>query len=292
MSLINFDCPECGHNLEVDEGGSGFIVKCPECDNPLQVPDLPRSRRIRKTVIAASTLVIILLLFGTNLYFWHQATDRQDEMSKQQKIFTDAREEAQAFSMIQEAKIARLKQDVEYAKLSTADALSAAALDAIDEADGLADELEAVKLRLLEASKADRMKLLRKHMSKLITSAKNGLPAGPIISDAGAGRGINGQKIVFPILPGPSGQTLRENAAIMGVEEDKVSVSFPGGSATYLLTELHPGVAAYLPVDPLLVLPRKQWGPEVIRVQQTLNAQLDEHLAHLRTAIESQLPKD
>ena len=23
MALINFDCPECGHNLEVDEGGAG-----------------------------------------------------------------------------------------------------------------------------------------------------------------------------------------------------------------------------------------------------------------------------
>ena len=42
MSLINFDCPECGHNLEVDERGAGFIIKCPACANPLQIPDLPR----------------------------------------------------------------------------------------------------------------------------------------------------------------------------------------------------------------------------------------------------------
>ena len=292
MSLINFDCPECGHNLEVDERGSGFIVKCPECGNPLQVPDLPRSHRIRKTAIAASLFVIILLLFGANLYFWQQATTRQDEMTEQQKIFTTFREEAQALSMVQEATVARLKKDVENAKLSAAGALSAAALDAIDEAEALANDLDAVKLALLDASTAERITLLRTHMRKLVDAAKNGLPTSPIISDAGAGRGINGQKIVFPILPGPDGQTLRENAAIMGVEGDNVSVSFPGGLHTYTLTELHPGVAAFLPVDPILVLPRKQWGPEVTRIQQLLNAQRDEDLKRLRNAIENQIPEN
>jgi hypothetical protein len=53
MALINFDCPECGHNLEVDEGGAGFIVKCPECANPLQIPGLPKSHRIRKWIAVA-----------------------------------------------------------------------------------------------------------------------------------------------------------------------------------------------------------------------------------------------
>ncbi len=289
MSLINFDCPECGHNLEVDEGGSGFIVKCPECDNPLQVPDLPRSHRIRKAATAGGILVIILLLFATNFYFWHQGNSLQDNLADQQQVFLTLSEEAQALSMKQDAEIARLNRAVEEAQLSANSALSAAALEAMDQADDLAAELEAVKIRLLEASTADRMTLLRSHMRKLVDAAKTSLPSGPIISDAGAGRGIQGQKIVFPVLPGPDGQTLRENAAIMGVNEDKISVSFPGGSATYTLTELHPGVAAYLPVDPILVLPRKQWGPEVTRVQQTLNAQLDEHLSHLRTAIENQL---
>ena len=66
MALINFDCPECGHNLEVDEGGAGFIVKCPECGNPLQIPELPKSHRIRKAAVAAATLLTILGLFGAN----------------------------------------------------------------------------------------------------------------------------------------------------------------------------------------------------------------------------------
>jgi len=292
MALINFDCPECGHNLEVDEGGSGFIVKCPECDNPLQVPDLPRSHRIRKAAIASCILLSILLLLGINIHLWRQAQSLREDLTGQQQVFLSLSQQTQALSMEQETEIEQLKESIEEAKMAAADALSNAALDAIDEADGLADELEAVRLRLLEASKDDRVKLLRAHMSKLVEAAKNGLPSGPIISDAGAGRGIKGQKIVFPVLPGPNGQILRENAAIMGVDEDKVSVSFPGGSATYSLSELHPGVAAYLPVDPIFVLPRKQWSPEVIRVQQTLNAQLDEHLAHLRTSIESLIPED
>lgn len=289
MALINFDCPECGHNLEVDEGGSGFIVKCPECDNPLQVPDIPRSHRIRKTVIAAGILLSILLLLGINIHLWLQGNALQKDLEDQQKGFITLSEKAHGLSMKQEAEINRLTLAVEEARLSTESALSSSALDAMDQADDLATELGAVKIRLLEASTAYRMTLLRTHMRKLVEAAKNSLPSGPIISDAGAGRGINGQKIIFPILPGPDGQTLRENAAIMGVEEDKVSVSFPGGSATYTLSELHPGVAAYLPVDPVLVLPRKQWGPEVIRIQQMLNAQLDEHLAHLRTAVETLL---
>jgi len=292
MALINFDCPECGHNLEVDEGGAGFIIKCPECDSPLQIPDLPRSHRIRKTAIATGILVAILLLFGANFYFWNQTKILQNEITEQQKIFSTFREEAQLLSIRQNTEISRLRQAVEKAKAGAISALSTAALDAIDSVDSLATELDATKIRLLKASEADRITLLRSHMRKLVEAAKNDLPTGPIISDAGAGRGIQGQKILFPVLPGLDGQTLRENAEIMGVENEKVSVSFPGGSATYTLTELHPGVAAYLPVDPLLVLPRKQWGPEVIRIQQTLNAQRDQHLAHLRAAIESQLPQD
>lgn len=292
MALINFDCPECGHNLEVDERGAGFIVKCPECGNPLQVPDLPRSHRIRKIAMAGGVLFAILFLLGVNVYFWERNKGLQKERIEQQTVFTEFRKEAQALAMEQDAEISRLTRAVESAKVSANSALSAAALEAMDEADALAGELDATKRALLEASASERMGLLRAHMRKLVAAAKNSLPADPLISDAGAGRGIQGRKIVFPVLPGPEGQTLRENAAIMGVEDDKVSVSFPGGSATYTLTELHPGVAAYLPVDPLLVLPRKQWGPEVIRVQQTLNARRDQHLAHLRKAIEQQLPPE
>ena len=106
----------------------------------------------------------------------------------------------------------------------------------------------------------------------------------------GPGQGVQGREIVFPVLPGPDGQVLRENAKVVGIDGDKVSVTFAGGTATYALSELHPGVAAYLPVDPLLVLAKRQWGAEVFRVHQTLQAARDQKIAQLRDAIQAQLP--
>jgi hypothetical protein len=291
MALINFDCPECGHNLEVDEGGSGFIVKCPECGNPLQIPALPRSRRIRKVAIAVATLLAIVLLFALNLLFWSQNRDLRQQVADLQPLGA-ALQQAQALSMRQDGELAKLKSDLAAIKLPEPGALSDAALAAIEEAEVLSRELEASSRKLLESSPNERSAILREHMRKLVESSKNGLPAAPVISDAGPGRGVQGRQIVFPVLPGPDGQVLRENAEITGVEDDKVSVKFAGGTATYLLTELHPGVAAYLPVDPLLVLPRKQWGSEVVRVQQTLNAARDEQIKQLREAIQALLPAE
>ena len=98
MSLINFDCPECGHNLEVDEGGSGFIVKCPECGNPLQIPELPRSRRIRKVAVAVLTLFAIAALFAINVRFWSQKRDLQQQVADLQPLGA-ALQQAQALSL-------------------------------------------------------------------------------------------------------------------------------------------------------------------------------------------------
>jgi hypothetical protein len=289
MSLINFDCPECGHNLEVDERGAGFIIKCPECANPLQIPDLPRSHRYRKIAMAVSTLLAIILLFAITLFFWFQTQALQKQVDELLP-FGEALKQAQALSMQQESEIAQLKISLAEVKTPEVGVLADAALAAIEEAESLSHELETTSRRLLESSPDDRTALLRAQMRKLVDAAKNSLPSAPVITDAGAGHGIQGRQIVFATLPGPDGQTLRENAEITGVEDDKVSVKFAGGTATYTLTELHPGVAAYLPVDPLLVLPRKQWGTEVVRIQQTLNAQRDQQIAQLRDAIQAQLP--
>lgn len=38
MADINFDCPECGHNLEVDDSGEGLTVPCPECSKTITIP--------------------------------------------------------------------------------------------------------------------------------------------------------------------------------------------------------------------------------------------------------------
>jgi hypothetical protein len=291
MALINFDCPECGHNLEVDEGGAGFIVKCPECGNPLQIPDLPRSRRYRKIAVAIATFLAIVFLFAVNLLLWSQKRDAQQQVADLQPL-GEALQRAQGLSMQQEGEIAKLKKALSEVKVPEPGALADAALDAIEEAESLARELESALLKLLENSTPERSALLREDMRKRVDAAKNGLPAPPILTDAGPGRGIQGRQIVFPVLPGPEGQTLRENAEVIGVDGDKVSVKFPGGTATYALTELHPGVAAFLPVDPLLVLPRKQWSSEVVRIQQTINARRDQRLAQLRAAIQAQLPPE
>jgi len=178
------------------------------------------------------------------------------------------------------------------ARTAARDALADAALDAMDKAEALSKDLETSSRRLLDNHAGERTTLLRLHMAGVIQGAKDSLPAAPVITDVGPGRGIQGRRIVFPILPGPDGQPLRKNAEVTGIEDNKVSVRFPGGSATYGLDELHPGVAAYLPVDPLLVLPRRQWAGEVIRIHQVRTARREEDLAELRHAIEALLPNE
>lgn len=292
MALINFDCPECGHNLEVDEGGAGFIVKCPECASPLQIPELPKSHRIRKAAVAGATLLAILLLAAANLWLGSRARDLQREAAELRPL-GDALQQAQALSLQQEAEVARLKNALAaQAAADSSTALANAALAAIAEAESLSGELEKATRRALDNSAGERVALLRAHMSKLVETAKTGLPAAPVLTEVEPGRGVNGRQIVFPILPGPDGQVLRENAEVTGVDEDKVFVKFAGGTATYSLSELHPGVAAYLPVDRLLVLPRRQWAGEVLRVHQTLSAQRDERIAGLRAAVEAALPPE
>jgi hypothetical protein len=292
MSLINFDCPECGHNLEVDERGAGFIIKCPECANPLQIPDLPRSHRVRKIAVAVATLLAIVALCVVNFLLWSSSKKMDLKLSEMQQAYSETVQKSQALSMLQENKLKNLSLSLAEAKVLKPGALSDAALAAIEEAESLSRELEATTGKLLENSPADRTTLLRTDMRKRVDAAKNSLPSAPVITETEPGKGIQGRQIVFAALPGPDGQVLRENAEVTGVEDDKVSVKFPGGTATYALTELHPGVAAYLPVDPLLVLPRKQWSAEVFRIQQTLNAQRDQRIAELRNAIQAQFPPE
>ena len=294
MALINFDCPECGHNLEVDEGGAGFIVKCPECGNPLQIPELPHSRRVRKIAMAVGTLLAIVLLAAANLWLWSRARNLDREVKETRQALAETAQNGQALSLSQDGSIQKLTKELAAAqtKIRGQEALVGAALDAVATAESLAGELETTTRKLLEKSTDDRGELLRKHMRQRVEAARNSLPAAPIITDTAPGRGIQGRLIVFPVLPGPDGQALRENAEITGVDGEQVSVKFVGGTASYKLTELHPGVAAFLPVDPLLVLPRSQWNAEVVRIQQTANAQRDEKLQQLRDAIQAQIPAE
>ena len=111
MALINFDCPECGHNLEVDEGGAGFIVKCPDCGNPLQIPELPKSRRYQKIAVAAATVLAIALLFAINLFLWSRAQTWEKQVAELAPL-NDALQQAQAIAMTQDAEIDRLKKEL------------------------------------------------------------------------------------------------------------------------------------------------------------------------------------
>ncbi|MGD9781332.1 MAG: hypothetical protein AB7V14_04170 [Kiritimatiellia bacterium] len=294
MALINFDCPECGHNLEVDEGGAGFIVKCPECGNPLQIPQLPKSRRLRKLAVAVGTLLAIVLLVAANLFLWSRARNLGRELNDTRQALAETVRDNQALIATQDGALQKLSKDLAAAQthIRGQEALAQAALAAVETAESLAGELETATRKLLEKSPDDRGELLRKHMRQRVEASRNSLPAAPSITDTAPGRGIQGRLIVFPVLPGPDGQALRENAEITGVDGEQVSVKFLGGTASYKLTELHPGVAAFLPVDPLLVLPRSQWNAEVVRIQQTANAQRDEKLKQLRDAIQAQLPAE
>ncbi|NLB65152.1 MAG: zinc ribbon domain-containing protein [Lentisphaerae bacterium] len=289
MALINFDCPECGHNLEVDERGAGFIVKCPECGNPLQIPDLPTTRRWLRWLPLGIVLLALLSQFAATAWFARRTRDLKQLLADNQQAFIEFQEGAQAVAMLQDAEIEQLKREIPKARQEVSDTLANAALDAIEAAEALAAELEQTHRQLLEGSTTARTAFLREHMSQVVESAKNSLPAAPVLTDLGPGRGIQGRQIVFPILPGPEGQPLREQAEATGITDDKVSFRFPGGGATYSISELHPGVAFYLPVDPLLALPRKQWTAEANRIQHLRNAQRDERLAQLRQAIESLL---
>ena len=40
MADVTFDCPECSHNLIVDEQATGMVVPCPECGTQIRVPAL------------------------------------------------------------------------------------------------------------------------------------------------------------------------------------------------------------------------------------------------------------
>lgn len=85
MADINFDCPHCGHNLEVSERGAGLTVACPECSKNIQIPipalehlmgniifnecGLPRTgaKRLRALFVVLISLGVIA---ATASYIW------------------------------------------------------------------------------------------------------------------------------------------------------------------------------------------------------------------------------
>ena len=292
MAFINFDCPECGHNLEVDERGAGFIVKCPECQEPIQIPDMPseetpsRFRRHARTLAEVALLVILVALAGWFFKRGSSATSRAE--AAEDKVASLQQQLDETTALMQARLAARDMQHRDKTRdgaavldnlLHRLSAQSAQYLKALDSAE----------TRLIENSKRDQEIIVRAAMKDRLEDARLSLAQPPVEQDAEAGRGLlnRGTTLTFPVLLGADGQPLRENAEITGIDGDQVSVRFAGGSATYRLKDLHPGVVAWLPaVDPLLLVPPPQRKAEALRLHQQRAAARAEELAAIEHEID------
>lgn len=292
MAFINFDCPECGHNLEVDERGAGFIIKCPECDHPLQIPELPKSHRIRKSIVGGLTIALFVALAAGCVFFASRDGASRRRAADSEEALAELTEKTGALAAAQEAELTMLRRSMAARSRMDPTALSDAAREVLAEAERLARQLDDAERRLLEASPRERDILLRKNLRERMEEAKASLPNPPIFNEAEPGKGLmnTGRQLIFPVLLSAEGKPLRENVEITGLDGDHVSVRFQDGSASYRLAELHPGVVAYLPaVDPLLILPSKQRQAEALRIHQTECARRSEALSALRHDLETQI---
>lgn len=293
MAFINFDCPECGHNLEVDERGAGFIVKCPECQEPIQIPDMPveagplRARAKAVALGAAAILLVAAAAWGVRAN--RAATARAEAAEAETDALRDQLEEAsdRLEVQLQTQKIQHRSSARE--QLETLDGVTHRLLA---QANAYLRALDDAERRLVENSKHEQEILVRADMKERLEEAKEALPLPPEFGDAEAGRGLqnSGRTLVFPVLLGADGKPLRENAEITSVNGDEVTVRFEGGGATYRLSELHPGVAAYLPaVDPVLLVPPVRRKPEALRLHQLRCARRAEELAALGDELDAAL---
>lgn len=293
MAFINFDCPECGHNLEVDERGAGFIVKCPECQEPIQIPDMPTeadSRRpLARTVIPIAAAVLLAVAAAWGFFAAHSANARAADAEAEAASLRDQLEEAN-----DRLEVRLQTQQIQHRSETREqlDALDAATRRLLDQATAHLRALDDTERRLIEESRRDQDSIVRADIKSRLEGARDALPQAPIVGDAEAGRGLqnSGTTLVFPVLLGANGQPLRENAEITAIEGDQVSVRFGGGTASYRLHELHPGVVSYLPaVDPLLLVPPAKRKAEALRLHQLQCARRDEEFGKLRDDVAAAL---
>ena len=283
MAFINFDCPECGHNLEVDERGAGFIVKCPECQEPIQIPDMPAEvgpvRRHARAIVTTVAVLVVAAVAAWGIRANRAAAARAVTAEKEAADLRDRLDDASEQLELRLAAQQIQQNDKTQDRL---DAVEDIAHSLLDRATSYLRTLDETETRLIENSKRDQEAIVRADVRERLEEAKAALPAAPEFGDAEAGRGLqnSGRTLMFPALIGAKGQTLRENAEITGIDGDQVSVRFGGGTATYRLSELHPGIVAYLPaVDPLLLVPPAQRKAEALRLHQIDAARRAEELA-------------
>ena len=266
--LINFDCPHCSHNLEVDARGAGFIVRCPECNEPLQIPTPPpRFPWERIAVPVAVALLFVATVVAYHLRFRDLVAQR--DAARADRDQTAATNDSLAAERLQ----ADLGTIAVQEELDTVSAERDALLPypelyktLADTAAQWANELSSTESRLLKASRADRDEALRDEFRSRIEAARGELPAPPDISPAPAGQVIAGRRIHFPVLPARDGHPLHQNAEIVGLDGPQIAVRYPGGSASYHPRELHLGVLSYLPLDPLLAFPERTWNAEIDKI--------------------------
>ena len=293
MAFINFDCPDCGHNLEVDERGAGFIVKCPECQEPIQIPDMPTEagplRAHIKAILLGVAAIVVIAAAAWGVHAYRGVAARADAAEKEVASLRDQLEEAADRLEVQ---LQTQKIQHRSSAREQMDALDNVTHRLLDQANAYLRSLDDAERRLVESSKHEQEILVRADMKERLEEAKEALPLPPEFGDAEAGRGLqnSGRTLVFPVLLGANGKPLRENAEITSVNGDEVSVRFEGGGATYRLAELHPGVAAYLPaVDPVLLVPPVRRKPEALRLHQLRCARRAEELAAIGQELDEAL---
>lgn len=293
MAFINFDCPECGHNLEVDERGAGFIVKCPECQEPIQIPEMPAepdsSRAPARTVAAIAGAVLLAAAAAWGFVAAHSANTRAEAAEAEAASLRDQLDEANDRIEVQ-----LQTQQIQHRSETREQmgALDTLARRIFDQATANLRALDDTERRLIEESRRDQDAIVRADIKAHLEDARDALPQAPIMGDAEAGRGLqnSGSTLVFPVLLGANGQPLRENAEITSIEGDQVSVRFDGGTASYRLYELHPGVVSYLPaVDPLLLVPPAKRKAEALRLHQLQSARRAEEFDKLGDELDAAL---
>jgi pullulanase len=55
VSFLNFDCPECGQNLEIDDSWAGQEINCPKCERSISVPMIGASADESASALATAS---------------------------------------------------------------------------------------------------------------------------------------------------------------------------------------------------------------------------------------------
>lgn len=298
MALINFDCPECGHNLEVETEGAGSIVDCPECHHPLQIPELPSARRRRLLFAALRIAGLVAVGFVLGIVVARPAcapaeapdaavTPAATDTAAPSSAAIDAlRDEIDNLSNT----LATTRKDLSRAREESA-LYARNGHEIADLAKSLSDRLAKSEEALFSGNASARDSFLRAKLRARLADPANALPVPPVVSDTEAGKGFRetGRVYLFPELPDRDGKVLRTNATATAVDGDHLSVSFPGGAESYPFPRLHPGVLAALPdVDPLLSVPAKARAEEA---RKALRAETEDRNAQISN-LSSVFPAD